>query len=81
MELKYAALQYGEYKGSKDSRLKDRVTVIEEAARAADPEIAQYILKNVTERVRYEEMQVPAGMRQFFAARQRFFVELHARMQ
>lgn len=76
-ELKYACLQYGQYKASKDERWVDKIKAVEQAAEAADPALAKYILRNVTEKAKFEEMPVPSGVNQFFRARRRFFVELH----
>lgn len=58
-----------------------KTAVIEQAAAAADPSLCRYILMNVTKDVRFEDMPVPCGRNQFFAARKRFFVELHARLE
>lgn len=57
-----------------------KAAAIEQAAIAADAGIAKYILQNVTRRTTYEQMDVPAGRRQFFAARRRYFFELNSRM-
>lgn len=80
MELKYIALQYGENRKSKDKRKRSKAAAVEAAAEAADHALAQYVLRNVTEKARYEEMPIPSGVNQFFRARRMFFVELDTRV-
>lgn len=58
-----------------------KIAAIEQAALAADAAIYDCILRNVTRDVRYEDMAVCAGRRQFFMARRRFFEELHVRLE
>ena len=77
MELKYVCLQYAANKTSKDERRRNKAAAVEMAAQAASPALARYIVRNVTERTRYEEMPVPAGINQFFRARRQFFVFLN----
>lgn len=76
MELKYVCLQYAANKASKDERRRNKASAVEMAAQAASPALAKYIVRNVTERTRFEEMPVPAGINQFFRARRQFFVYL-----
>ena len=57
-----------------------KIAAIEQAAAAADKALCVYIIRNVTQDARYENMPVPAGRRQFFAARRRFFEGLHVRL-
>lgn len=57
-------------------RLSRDVEAVEQAAIAADSGIYQFILKSVTEQMRYEYLPCPCGRRQFFEARRRFFWEL-----
>lgn len=52
------------------------VRIIEESAREASPELAPFILRAVTNGTSYEYMDVPAGRRQFYEARRKFFFEL-----
>lgn len=80
MELKYIALQYAENKKSSDPRRREKAAAVEAAVEAAEPSLAKYVLMNVTEKRRFEEMPVPAGINQFFKARRRFFVELDKRV-
>ena len=54
-----------------------KIAAINHAAIAADAALSQYILKNVTMDMRYENMHVPCGRNQFFEARRRFFEQLH----
>lgn len=49
------------------------VELIEKTALAADTEIYQWLMKNVTEGVPYEWLDVPVGRRQFYEARRYFF--------
>lgn len=57
-----------------------KIAAIEQAVIAAAPGLSACVLANVTRGSRYEEMQVPCGRNQFFAARRRFFDELDARV-
>lgn len=50
--------------------------LIEQSAVEADPDIFPYILKNVTEGIPYEYMDVPCGRKQFYEARRVFFILL-----
>ena len=47
--------------------------MIEQTAIEADPNLYTWILKSVTEGIPYENMDVPAGRRQFYEARRYFF--------
>jgi len=58
-----------------------KVVAIEHAAIAADASLCQYILRNVTKDIRYEDMPVPCGRNQFFDARRHFFEELHRHLE
>ena len=51
----------------------DDIRVIDETAAEAAPGMTQALIKNVTENIPYEYMPVPAGKRQFFEARRKFF--------
>ena len=53
--------------------LNDDIKVIEDTAAEADTTISGYIIKNVTESIPYEYMDVPCGRRQFYQARRKFF--------
>lgn len=53
--------------------LQNEVTLIEETAREAAPTIYQWLLKNVTEGIPYEWLDVPSGRRQFYEDRRYFF--------
>ncbi len=57
--------------------LKKDVEMIEKSAREADRRISRYIIRNVTERVQYEHMNVPCGRRQFYEKRKLFFCILY----
>lgn len=57
-----------------------KISAIEQAAIAADPALSPWLLKNVTDGIRLEHLDVPCGRNQFFAARRKFFVELDCRV-
>lgn len=72
-ELFYFCMQFKEklLEGNiKDTRL------IEDTAEETDKELAEYILKNVTEGIPYEYMNVPCGRKQFYEKRRQFFTAL-----
>lgn len=66
-------MQYAEKKGGSDPKALKDAALIEQASREAEPNICQYILKNVTQGVPYEYMDVPCGRRQFYEQRRKFF--------
>lgn len=53
--------------------LRKSVEEIEQAALAADGTLHEQILNNVTRGVRYEDMDVPCGRRQFYETRRKYF--------
>lgn len=53
--------------------LQKDVKLIEQTAMEADPDIYQWLLKNVTEGVPYEWLNVPRGRKQFYESRRYFF--------
>lgn len=53
--------------------------LIEDVAKAAGGYIWKYILKNVTEGIAYEYMNVPCGRRYFYEIRKKFFFMLSQR--
>lgn len=55
------------------SELKKDIELIEQCAIEVDSEIYQYIIKNVTEGIAYEFLDVPSGRRQFYSARRKFY--------
>lgn len=63
----------------KNLKIKKEIEVIELTAKEADPVIYQYIIKNVTQGIRYEDMPVPCGRRQFYESRRIFFFLLSQR--
>lgn len=75
-ELTYACRQYEQYKQWTDGRGEARRAAIDEAARKAGDGLRRWILRNVVDGTPWEEMPVPCGRRQFYAARRRFFSEL-----
>ena len=62
-----------EQQALRNEKLISNCKLIEEAAQKAEPSIWEYILRNVTEGVVYEYMNVPCGRRYFYEARQRFY--------
>lgn len=67
-------MQYDEKKNIPDRKCE--VKLIEQTAIAADPVIYPYILKSVTQGIKYEYMDAPCGRRQFYEARRVFFALL-----
>lgn len=61
-------------------KLEAEMSVIEQAAIAASPELYPYILDNVTRQVRFELLEAPCGKNQFSAVRTRFYVNLAVAM-
>ena len=57
--------------------LKKDMEMIEQSAIEADSNIYGYILRNVTEKILYEYMDVPCGRRQFYEKRKLFFCILY----
>ena len=57
--------------------LKKDIEMIEQSAIEADSNIYGYILRNVTEKILYEYMDVPCGRRQFYEKRKLFFCILY----
>lgn len=57
-----------------------QINAIEDSAGIAAPDLYEYLMKNVTRGVKYEDMRVPTGRRQFYAARRRFYLELDQRV-
>lgn len=49
------------------------VELIEQTAIEADPEIYKWLMKNVTEGIPYEWLNVPMGRRKFYESRRYFF--------
>ena len=78
-ELKYFCAQYDEKKKEAkagSTQCRNDIELIERTAIMADGGIYPYILKNVTEKIPYEYMNVPCGRRQFYEARRIFFILL-----
>ncbi len=58
-------------------KIKCDVEMIENAAKETDEQLYKYIIKNVTEGVPYEVLNVPCGRRQFYDKRKLFFYKLY----
>lgn len=63
----------------KKGQLSDEIKMIEQAALETDGELYGYILKNVTDGVPYEYLDVPTSRSGFYALRRRFFYILNQR--
>lgn len=59
--------------GIKRAEVSEKCSMIEQTAIEANSEIYAYIIKNVTQEISYEYMDVPCGRRQFYEARRKFF--------
>ena len=57
-------------------QLQSDVEVIEQTAIQTDADLYPYILKNVTEGIAYEYMDIPCGRRAFYEMRKLFFYYL-----
>lgn len=82
----YDGMPHGSSKGSiaeeraiKNAMALEKCRLIEDTAKDADCRIWEYILQSVTEGTPYEYMDVPAGRRQFYEARKKFFYLLSQR--
>lgn len=62
-----------EAKAIRNVMLHKDIELIEQTAMEADPEIYEYILKNVTEGMGYEYLDVPMNRTDFYATRKYFF--------
>lgn len=62
-----------ESKAIRIDKLRRENELIEQTAIEADSYIYQYIVKNVTQGISYEYMDVPCGRRQFYEKRRLFF--------
>lgn len=62
-----------EQQAIRNAMLRQDVELIEQTAIAADPEVYPWILKNVTEGLPYEYMNVPLSRTKFYDSRRYFF--------
>ncbi|MBC5710984.1 hypothetical protein H8S75_23895 [Hungatella sp. L12] len=62
-----------EHAAIRNAMLQSDVELIEQTAMEADSDMYQWLLKNVTEGIPYEWLNVPRGRRQFYEARRYFF--------
>jgi hypothetical protein len=62
-----------ENKALKIDKLKRENELIEKIAYEVNPEIYQYIIKNVTQGISYQYLGVPCGRRQFYQYRRLFY--------
>jgi|GEM_PF-1028291 len=53
------------------------INLIENAAKYTDGQLYSYILKNVTDGIPYESMDVPCGRRMFYELRRMFYLNLY----
>ena len=56
-----------------NAMLQTDIELIEQTAMEADADIYQWLIKNVTEGIPYEWLNVPTGRRQFYESRRYFF--------
>lgn len=63
----------------KKAQLADEIKMIEQAAVEVDGELYSYILKNVTDGVSYEYLDIPASRTGFYVLRRSFFCILDKR--
>lgn len=57
----------------KAERLSRDIELIEMAAEETDSSLAKELIKNVTQGIQYDYMDIPCGRRQFYAKRKQFF--------
>ena len=57
----------------KNLRLQKDIELIEQTAIEADAEIYQWLLKAITQKMRWEDMDIPMGRRRFYETRRYFF--------
>lgn len=62
-----------EHQAIQNVMIQEDIKLIDETAKKASPELCKWILKNVTEGVPYEWLDVPVGRRQFYEYRRYFF--------
>lgn len=63
----------------KNAMLQQDIELIEHTVEEADPTISKWLIKNVTEGIPYEWLDVPLGRRQFYESRRYFFYLLAQR--
>lgn len=56
-----------------NTMLQRDIDLIERTAKEADPDIYQWLMKNITEGIPYEWLNAPVGRRQFYESRRYFF--------
>lgn len=56
-----------------NAMLQTDIELIEQTAMEADADIYQWLIKNVTEGIPYEWLNVPRGRKQFYESRRYFF--------
>lgn len=62
---------------NKIKMLENDIDMIDLAAKKADNQLYPYIIKNVTDGISYEYMDVPCGRRRFYELRRLFFFNLY----
>ena len=83
-ELLNFCLQYNDWRrqaGNKSTGdiYRKNIETVEDCARQADPAIAEYIIKSVTQGIPYEWMDVPMSRKHFYLRRRKFFFLLDKR--
>lgn len=80
-ELRFFCKQYDSWKreinSTSDKKLRNRLIkkceMIEQSAIEANPYITEFVIKNVTQGITYEHMNVPCGRQYFYRTRRKFF--------
>lgn len=62
-----------EQRAIRNAMLQKDLELIEQTAMEADPDIYQWLMKNVTERIPYEQLDVPMNRTDFYSTRKYFF--------
>ena len=75
LELKWLARQYDQLRRL-DPWAADRLRLIEQSAREADPGIWRHLIKNACQMIPYERMDAPCSWSYFTERKRRFYIIL-----
>ena len=78
-ELLNFCLQYNDWRRQAGDIYRKNIEMVEDCARQADPAIAEYLIKSVTQGIPYEWMDVPMSRKHFYLRRRKFFFLLDKR--
>lgn len=73
LSARYYAMRYKEWQKSGDI---EKVNIIEDAAREADEEICEYIIRSVVYDIPFHKLElegIPCGSEKFYNARRKFY--------